>query len=219
MTDEIPPTDAAAASETAKKRNAAWVRTAVDYGAPIAFAVAFFATKNFQTATWVLVAASALALVLGYAVERRVALLPLFSGVMALIFGTLGLVFHSDVFVKVKVTVVNGALAAFMIGGTLMGRAPLKALMGEAVHLPDAAWRTLTLRYGAYFTIAAVANQAVIAFTDRMPAVEGNDLWVKFRIALLPLAVVFSLTQVPFMMKHMAKGDEAKTPEPPDAGF
>ena len=111
------------------------------------------------------------------------------------------------------------SLAAFMIGGTLMGRAPLKALMGEAVHLPDAAWRTLTLRYGAYFAVAAIANQAVIAFTDRMPAVEGNDLWVKFRIALLPLAVIFSLTQVPFMMKHMAKGDEVKTPEPPDAGF
>ena len=52
-----------------------------------------------------------------------------------------------------------------------------------------------------------------------MPAVEGNDLWVKFRIALLPLAVIFSLTQVPFMMKHMAKGDEPAPPEPPDAGF
>ena len=44
------------------KSSAAWVRTAVDYGAPIAFAVAYFTTKNFQTATWVLVAASAAAL-------------------------------------------------------------------------------------------------------------------------------------------------------------
>jgi intracellular septation protein len=43
-------------------------------------------------------------------VERRLALLPLFSGVMALIFGTLGLVFHSDVFVKIKVTVVNAPM-------------------------------------------------------------------------------------------------------------
>ena len=207
MTDTPPPADAA------KKKSAAWVRTAVDYGAPVAFAVAFFATgKNFQTATWVLVAASALALVVGYAVERRVALLPLFSGVMALIFGTLGLVFHNDVFVKIKVTVVNAALALFMIGGVLTQRAPLKALMGDAVHLPDAAWRTLTLRYGGYFAFAAVANE-IVRIT------QTTDMWVKFRIALLPLAVVFSLTQVPFMMKHIAKGEEAKTPEPPDAGF
>ena len=200
--------------ETPKtKKAAAWVRTAVDYGAPIAFAVAFFATgKNFQTATWVLVVASALALIVGYAVERRLALLPLFSGVMALIFGTLGLVFHSDVFVKIKVTVVNAALALFMIGGVLTKRAPLKALIGDAVHLPDDAWRTLTLRYGGYFAFAAVANE-IVRLT------QTTDNWVKFRIGLLPLAILFSLSQVPFMMKHIAKGDEAQTPEPPDAGF
>jgi intracellular septation protein len=210
MTDTPPD---APLAETTKKKNAAWVRTAIDYGAPVAFGVAFFATgRNFQTATWVLVAASALALILGYVVERRVALLPLFSGVMALIFGTLGLVFHNDVFVKIKVTVVNASLAAFMIGGVLIGRAPLKALMGEAVHLPDAAWRTLTLRYGGYFAFAAIANEIVRMSFD-------TDMWVKFRIGLLPLALLFSLSQVPFMMKHIAKGDEAKTPEPPDAGF
>lgn len=194
------------------KKNAAWVRTAIDYGAPLAFFVTWLLTKNFQTSTWVLVGASALALLLGFVIERRVALLPLFSGVMALIFGTLGLVFHSDVFVKIKVTVVNASLAAFMIGGALTGRAPLKALMGEAVHLPDAAWRTLTLRYGGYFAFAAVANELV-------RLTQSTDMWVKFRIGLLPLALLFSLSQVPFMMKHIAKGDEAKTPEPPDAGF
>lgn len=197
---------------TKTRKSAAWVRTAVDYGAPIAFAVAYFATRNFQTATWVLVVGSAVALVLGYVVERRVALLPLFSGLMALIFGTLGLIFHSDMFVKIKVTAVNGALAAFMIGGVLMNRAPLKALMGEAMHLSDAAWRTLTLRYGAYFASAAVLNE-IVRLTQDTPT------WVKFRIALLPLAIVFSLTQVPFMMKYMAKGDEPAAPEPPDAGF
>lgn len=205
MTEQTP------APEAAKKK-AAWVRTAVDYGAPIAFAATYFITKNFQTATWVLVAASALALVVGYALERRVALLPLFSGLMALFFGVLGLVFHSDVFVKIKVTVVNGLLAAFMIGGALMGRAPLKALMGEALHMSDAAWRTLTLRYGGYFALAAIANE-VVRLTQDTPT------WVKFRIALLPLAIVFSLTQTPFIMKHMAKPDDQKTPEPPDAGF
>jgi intracellular septation protein len=202
VTDDAPPT----------KKNAAWVRTAVDYGAPIAFAIAYFVTKNFQTATWVLVAASAIALALGYAIERRLALMPLFSGAMALIFGTLGLIFHSDVFVKIKVTVVYGALAAFMFGGVLTHRAPLKAVMGEAVHMSDAAWRTLTLRYGAYFVCAAVMNEIVRATQD-------TPTWVKFRVALLPLAIVFSLTQVPFMMKNAAQGDEPTAPEPPDAGF
>lgn len=196
----------------ARKPNNGWVRTVVDYGAAIAFGVAYFVTKDFQKATWVLVAASAAALAIGYAVERRLAMLPLFFGGMALIFGTLGLIFHSDVFVKIKVTVINLALATFLVGGVLMKRQPLKVIMGEALHLPDAAWRTLTLRYGAYFAVVAVVNEVVRNTQD-------TDTWVKFRLALLPVALVFVATQLPFMMKHMAKGDDPKGAEPPDAGF
>lgn len=196
----------------AKRPKNGWVRTVVDYGAAIAFGVAYFVTKDFQTATWVLVAASAAALAIGYAVERRLAMLPLFFGGMALIFGALGLIFQSDVFVKIKVTVINLALASFLIGGVLMKRQPLKVIMGEALHLPEAAWRTLTLRYGGYFAFVAIANEVVRNTQD-------TDTWVKFRLALLPLALVFVVTQLPFMMKHMAKGDDPKGAEPPDAGF
>ena len=204
MSEEAPP--------AAKKNKNGWVRTVVDYGAAIAFGVAYFATKDFQKATWVLVAASAAALAIGFAVERRLALLPLFFGGMALIFGTLGLVFHSDVFVKIKVTVINLALAAFLFGGVLTGRQPLKLIMGEALHLSDAAWRTLTLRYGGYFGLVALLNEIVRNTQD-------TDTWVKFRLGLLPLALVFVATQVPFMMKHMAKGDAPAAVEPPDGGF
>ena len=200
------------AAQTPPKKNNGWVRTVVDYGAAIAFGAAYFITKDFQKATWVLVAASAAALAIGFAVERRLALLPLFFGGMALIFGTLGLIFHCDVFVKIKVTVINLALAAFLFGGVFAGRQPLKLIMGEALHLPDAAWRTLTLRYGGYFAVVAILNEIV-------RNTQGTDTWVKFRLGLLPLALVFVATQVPFMMKHMAKGDEASAVEPPDAGF
>lgn len=200
-----------ASAETPKKSNG-WVRTVVDYGAAIAFGVAYFVTKDFQKATWVLVAASAAALAVGFAVERRLALLPLFFGGMALIFGALGLIFHSDVFVKIKVTVINLALAGFLFGGVFTGRQPLKLIMGEALHLSDAAWRTLTLRYGGYFGVVALLNEIVRNTQD-------TETWVKFRLGLLPLALVFVATQVPFMMKHMAKGDEPAAVEPPDAGF
>lgn len=200
------------AAQTPPKKNNGWVRTVVDYGAAIAFGAAYFITKDFQKATWVLVAASVAALAIGFAVERRLALLPLFFGGMALIFGTLGLIFHSDVFVKIKVTVINLALAAFLFGGVFAGRQPLKLIMGEALHLPDTAWRTLTLRYGGYFAVVAILNEIV-------RNTQGTDTWVKFRLGLLPLALVFVATQVPFMMKHMAKGDEASAVEPPDAGF
>lgn len=196
----------------ARKKNNGWVRTVVDYGATLAFGATYFLTRDFQKATWVLVAASAAALAIGYAVERRLALLPLFYGAMALVFGTLGLIFHNDVFLKVKVTIINGALAVFMFGGVVTKRAPLKAIMGDAIHMSEAAWRTLTLRYGGYFSFAAVANEVV-------RNTQSTEHWVIFRFVLIGLAVVFTFSQIPFIMKHMAKGDEPTSAEPPDAGF
>ena len=44
-------------------------------------------TKNFQLATWVLVGGSALALLIGWIAERRLAPLPLVAGLAAMVFG------------------------------------------------------------------------------------------------------------------------------------
>ncbi|HYF22652.1 MAG TPA: inner membrane-spanning protein YciB [Caulobacteraceae bacterium] len=186
-----------------------WVRALVDYGAPVAFAVAFFGSgRDFMLATWVLVGASAIALALGFIVERRVAPLPLFAGLLALIFGGLTLIFHDKSFVKFKVTVVNGLLAGVMLVGWALRKNWIQKLFGEAIRLPDAAWRVLMIRYGLWFLVVAVANEIVWR-------TQSDATWVTFRTALLPAAIVFSLLQLPFMMKHMEKD----APEPPEPGF
>lgn len=186
-----------------------WVRALVDYGAPAAFAAAFFGSgRDFMVATWVLVAASVVALAIGFAVERRVAPLPLFAGAMALIFGTLTLVFHDETFVKIKVTVVNGLLAAVMLGGWALKKRWMQTLFGEAIRLPDSAWRVLMIRYGLWFVFVAIVNEVVWR-------TQPDATWVTFRTLLLPAALVFSLLQAPFMMKHLEKD----LPPPPEPGL
>ena len=64
-----------------------WIRQAVDFGALLAFAAAYFITRDMIKATWVLVIASALALATGFLVEKRFAPLPLITGLFALVFG------------------------------------------------------------------------------------------------------------------------------------
>jgi intracellular septation protein len=190
-----------------------WVRVAVDYGAPIAFAVTFYAFgRDFLLATGVLVAASVLALAIGFLVERRLAPLPLIAGIFAMVFGGLTLIFHDPSFVKMKISFQNAAFAAALLGGVLLGKNPLKALLGEGMRMNDAAWRTLTVRYGLYFVTVAIANEIVWR-------TQSDAFWVNFRTALLPLAIVFVLTQTPFMMKHLQRPDpDAAAPEPPDPG-
>jgi len=193
--------------------SAKWIRVGVDYGAPIAFAVTFFGFgRDMVLATGVLVAASALALAVGFLVERRLAPLPLIAGLFALVFGGLTLIFHDPSFVKMKITFQNAAFAAALLGGIALGKNPLKLLLGDSVRMSDTAWRTLTGRYGVYFLTVAVVNEAIWR-------TQPDDFWVGFRIALLPLALVFSMTQVPFMMKHLQQPDEpVEAPEPPDPG-
>lgn len=192
--------------------SAPWLRTGVDYAAPVLFVATLLISRDFQRATWVLVAASAVALAVGWAVERRLAPLPLFAGLAALIFGALTLVFHDKSFVKMKLTFVDGALGLAMFGGMALGKNPLKALLGEAVRLPDAAWRTLTIRYGVFFLACAVCNEAVWR-------TQSDARWGVFRLILLAAALVFSGFQAPFMMRHMQQGAGEPTPEPPDPGF
>ena len=193
------------------------VRAVVDYGGLAVFLLAYFVARlvlkqpgnpALLTATWGLVAGSALALLVGLVVEKRVAPLPLFAGLAALIFGGLTLIFHNPVFVKLKPTAINLALAGVMLIGTAMGKNPLRALFATALHLTPEGWRKLTIRYGIFFLVMAAANEAVWR-------TQPDSVWILFRFpGLQVLSLLFALTQVPMMMKDMKAIEAAAEMEP-----
>lgn len=178
------------------------VRAIVDYAGPLAFLVGYFITRDLVKATFVLVAASAIALALGLALERRVAPLPLLAGGAALVFGLLTVVFKDPTFVKMKPTVVNVALGLGILIGVAMGKNPLKLLMGEALKISEPGWRRLSIRYGVFFLFVAALNEVVWR-------TQPDAVWVVFRMPGLPLlAALFAISQVPSMLKD-AKALEA----------
>jgi intracellular septation protein len=198
-------------------RNHGLIRAVVDYGGPAAFMIAFFfrvrfvaagpigwslavggdGPRDLTAATWWLVGGSALALLIGLVAERRIAPMPLIAGGFALVFGGLTLFFHDPRFVKIKPTATNLCFAAALLGGLAMGKNPLKALLGESLPLPDAAWRKLTFRYALFFMSMAGLNEWVWR-------TQSDEHWVLFRMpGLWILAVLFSLSQVPMMMKYL----------------
>ena len=201
------------------------VRALVDYGGPAAFVVAYFAKLHFVAstgplpwalaaggkadftgATWWLVGGSALALVIGLVVERRIVFMPLIAGAFALVFGGLTLFFHDPRWVKIKPTVTNLCFAVALLGGLAMGKNPLKALLGEALALPDEAWRKLTVRYALFFLSMAGLNEWVWR-------TQSDARWVLFRMpGLWILALLFSFTQVPLMMKYLHTHQPPPTP-------
>ena len=181
-----------------------WVRPLVDFAGPAAFVVAFFAShKDMMAATWALVAVSALALAFGFAMEKRIAPMPLLAGGAALVFGLLALVFHDPRFVKIKPTAINLLLGGTLLTGYLLGKSPLKLLMGDALKLSEAMWRKLTIRYALFFFAVAIANEVVWR-------TQPDATWVIWRMPGMPiLAVLFSLTQAPMMVKDAHELEQA----------
>jgi intracellular septation protein len=203
------------------------VRGTVDYGGLAMFVIAFFLHLKFVRsagvigwrlsaslhgkgdlvdATWWLVGASALALLIGLAVERRIAPMPLIGGVFALIFGVLTLLFQAPWIIKLKPTVVYLLFAGGLAGGLAMGKNPLKMVLGEALAMPDDAWRKLSVRYALFFLGMAILNGLAWAALD-------DKGWLLFHgPGWLILMVLFSATQIPFMMKYL---DSPEPPPPP----
>lgn len=173
------------------------VRAIVDYGGLAVFIAAYFlGGKDMMKATWGLMAGSVLSLIVGFVFEKRVAPMPLFTAVAAVLFGGLALVLHNSNIVKMKPTALNLVFGAALLGGAAMKRNPLKALLGEALHMDAPHWRILTIRYGCLFIVQAIVNEV---FWRTQP----EALWVTFHMPLLlAMSILFSVSQAPFIMKH-----------------
>jgi intracellular septation protein len=130
-----------------REKPSPWVRLGVDFGAPGAFLIAYFVSRDILTATWALVAGSAVALALGWVIEKRVAPLPLVAGFAAIVFGGLTLFFHDDFWVKVKPTALNLCFSGFLLGGVLTRRSPLRRSWARWCGCPipcGGPWRSAT---------------------------------------------------------------------------
>jgi intracellular septation protein len=203
-----------------------WVKPTVDYLGLIAFVGVYVAGRMFThrsnnddllTASWGMAAGSAVALALGLAILRKIPPLPLFTGISAVVFAGLALIFHDTIFIKIKLTIIDGILAGALIGGQLMGKAPLKAMLGEALHLEPATWTKLTWRYAGFFAACAIGNE-IIWRNAGAGHVWSEDVWVFYRFpGIMILALLFSFSQVPLMMKDMAahEAGEETPPIPP----
>ena len=207
------------------------LRQAVDFSGLLAFGLAFLVMRlrgmsgddALVNATWFLVAGSAVGVAVGLIVEKRLALMPLLVGGFALVFGLLTLLTGDALWVKIKVTALNLSLAVALIGGTLLHKQPLKALLGTVIPINDRAWRTLTLRYGVFFLAVAIVNElvrseALVAWAAARLGrgdVDPADVWVSFRGVLWIASSAFGLSQIPLIMRNLISTDAPVDPMAP----
>ena len=141
--------------------------------------------------------AMAVSLAITWMLERRIALMPLVTGVMVFIFGGMTLYLQDETFIKVKPTIVNVLFGATILGILFIFNKPvMKILFDGPFKLDDVGWRKLSFRWGCYFLFLALVNEIVWRNFS-------NDFWVNFKVwATMPMTIIFMLFQYPVMLKH-----------------
>jgi intracellular septation protein len=170
-------------------------RLALDLGPLLIFFAAFKYLGIFG-ATAAFMVAVLVALGIGYAVERKLSPMPLFTAVLVVIFGGLTLYLKNDVFIKMKPTVLYGFFSAVLLVGLHFNHLFIKYVFAQAFELNETGWRKLTLRWGFFFLALAVINETVWRATS-------TDTWVSFKVwGIIPLIFLFALAQTPLVIKH-----------------
>ncbi|WP_199636042.1 septation protein A [Serratia sp. PAMC26656] len=165
---------------------------------PLIVFFAFYKLYDIYVASGALIVATALALVFTWIKYRKVEKMTLITFLMVLVFGTLTLVFHNDLFIKWKVTVIYTLFALALLISQLVLKKPLvQRMLGKELTLPDKVWSNLNLAWAVFFLLCGLANIYVAFWLPQ-------SVWVNFKVfGLTALTLVFTLLSGIYIYRHM----------------
>jgi intracellular septation protein len=154
------------------------------------------------TATAVLIPVTFVALIISFALTRRLPVMPVVTAGMVLVFGGLTLWLQDKTFIEIKLTIIYCLFGTALLGSMAFGKLLLPIVLDTAIHLDAAGWRLLTVRWGLFFFALAGLNEV-------LRHALNWDQWVAFKtFGVLPITFVFLLAQAPLIMRHETKEDE-----------
>src|SRR6266581_774526 len=149
-------------------------------------------------ATAVFMVAIVAALAISYALTRHLPVMPLVTAVIVLVFGSLTLILHDELFIKLKPTIIYLLFGAVLLGGLAAGKSLLGMVFDSVFHLTEEGWRRLTLRWALFFFALAILNEIVWRS-------QTTDVWVSFKVfGVVPLTFLFAALQYPLLTRYAA---------------
>ena len=126
----------------------------------------------------------------------------IFTAVLVIVFGGLGIWLNDERFFKMKPTMIYLLFGGILGYGLLKGQSYLKTVMDGAMPLSDIGWMIMTKRFTAFFFGLAIANEVIWRSMS-------TDMWVNFKTFGLPIAMfVFIMFQTGLMSKYSSEADE-----------
>ncbi len=164
--------------------------------------IVFFACYKLYdifVASGALIAATAAALIITWVKYRKVEKMTLVTFVIVAIFGTLTLVFHNDLFIKWKVTIIYALFAlALLVSQVIMKKPLIQRMLGKEISLPDMVWSRLNIAWSLFFLACGLVNIYVAFWLPQ-------SVWVNFKVfGLTAATLVFTLLSGVYIYRHMS---------------
>jgi intracellular septation protein len=180
---------------TDKKQLHPMLKLALDIG-PLVLFFALNAKFGIYAATGGFMVAVLIALGVSYAMTRHIAIMPVVTAIIVLVFGGLTLILHDDLFIKLKPTIIYVLFGGTLLAGLALDKPFLSIMFDQMFHLTPQGWRKLTWRWALFFLFLAVVNEIVWR-------TQTTDFWVSFKLfGVVPLTFLFGALQYPLLVKY-----------------
>ena len=190
-----------------------WVKTALEMGPVILFFVVYSKIKDneylllgetykgFIVATALFIPVLLIATAILYFLTGKLSKMQVFTAVLVVVFGGLGIWFNDEKFFKMKPTMIYLLFGGILGFGLFKGQSYLQVVMDGALPMSRDGWMILTKRFMYFFFGLALANEIIWRSLS-------TDIWVNFKTFGLPLAMfVFFITQAKVISKYSTEND------------
>ena len=190
----------------------------VDVGPAAVFMLTYNIAKVFGDgaiywATGVFMAATALAVIWAFFVQKRTPPMLIVTFIIVTGFGAMTIYLQEPIFAYIKPTIINVLFATVILGCFAFGFNVWKALFGSIFAMPERAWYILGIRWALFFLILAGTNELLWrhisggTVPESMVWFEGfsisETVWANFRFfGVYAMFAVFVALNIPITMKY-----------------
>ncbi len=186
-----------------------WLRPLLEFGPLIQFFVVQRTTERMDGLYWATVSlmiSTTLSVVISRVLEKRWPPVPLVTGIFVGIMGGLTLYMDSQLFIKIKPTLVYSTFGIVLLGGLARGRIFLRSIFEASLPMKDKGWIVFTKRLGYFCFLLALGNEVLRQVLD-------TDDWTTAKtFGYGPAWLVFLVAQGSLFEKHSLEeaGDDAQ---------
>jgi intracellular septation protein len=183
----------------------------------------FFGDQAIYIGTGAYMIAATAALVYAVQVEKRIPPMLIFTTVIVLGMGTIGIVLQDPIFLYLKPTIINLFFSYLILISIALGQNVWKVFFGHVFNLPDPAWTMLAVRWAIWFQVLALVNEVMWRHINDSIVPESarwfaefsisEAFWANAKIGVMALSLVFALLQMPLLLKYQRGTDDDVVPD------